>query len=101
ADYVIFGDYLESSSNNNRRNRFQAPVFTHLKIRFIDKKVSPFLALSAGYSFSLQQRDELESSLYRQSGVMGNANAGVNIRLKKGKSIAGGPLVEVTSYRAT
>ncbi|TDQ78025.1 hypothetical protein [Sphingobacterium yanglingense] len=91
-------------SSNTISNYFAIPVFVNFNARFIDKKVSPFLSVSTGYSFALNDsdielydinsggRDNYTSKI--KSGFIANAQAGANVRFRNGMNISAGPYFE-------
>lgn len=91
-------------SSNTISNYFAIPVFVNFNARFIDKMVSPFVSVSTGYSFAVNDSD---IELYNQdngsrenytskikSGFIANAQAGANIRFRNGMNVSAGPYFE-------
>lgn len=91
-------------SSNTISNYFAIPLFVNFNARFIDKKVSPFVSVSTGYSFAVNssdielydsnsgQRDNYTSKM--KSGFIANGQVGANIRFRNGMSISAGPYFE-------
>jgi len=78
---------------------FALPVYLNMNLRFIDKKVSPFVGLSAGYSFSLNSQDLYaygfgDYTKKIKSGFMMLVNPGVSISFRNGMAISAGPYFE-------
>lgn len=84
--------------SNKIESHLAIPVFLNVNARFINKKVSPFLSISAGYSFAVSGHESSEgASTYvsnLKSGILANANTGVNIRFRNGMNLSAGPYFE-------
>ncbi|MFD1770038.1 hypothetical protein [Sphingobacterium suaedae] len=84
------------------KNYLSIPVYAHAKFRFIDKRVSPFLATSIGYNFRVGSNksteywngSEMETRSSISSGLLANAQAGVNVRIGRRIRISAGPYFE-------
>jgi len=98
-DYVeIYGNEIWTDQEDRLESFFKLPVAANFKVRFIDKKVSPYLGLSGGYMFALSDDDK---NPLAQNSVFGNAHAGVSINFKNNKSLYAGPIVEMMSCKNT
>ncbi len=63
---------------------FYFPVYAHFRAQLLNRRCTPFLALSAGYNISLPDSFDLEltSINYNPSGVFINPQVGVTYRIK-------------------
>lgn len=103
----------QPNENALSSNAWDVPLFAHLRTNFINRRCSPFFAISAGYQFSTKRELPMpfeQSVKYKTSGVFVNPQLGVNIRLnpKHAIYVAAGAtlfqrpyLVELTSTTAT
>lgn len=68
---------------------FYFPVYAHFRAQLLNRRCTPFLALSAGYNISLPDSFDLEltSINYNPSGVFINPQVGVTYRIKPKLSI--------------
>ncbi len=81
---------------------FAIPLYAHARFRFLNKRVSPFLATSIGYQFRVGESTDLgnsnsdryEGSSRLSSGLLANAQAGVSIHVGKRFNIMAGPYFE-------
>ena len=81
----IFTDEVDLSSN-----LINIPVYAYLRTNFIDRRCSPFFAISAGYSFSTKRNFTMpfnQHVKYRTSGILVNPQLGVNFRTTKKSSV--------------
>lgn len=71
------------------RGRLTVPFYLHLRYNILNRRLSPFVALSAGGYFSSLRRMYLELDDYRYGSVsyMINPQVGVNYRLSPKRSI--------------
>lgn len=84
------------------RSYYSVPLYAHAQFRFIDRRVSPFLATSLGYNFRVgEDNNSFNSGGTRQedssrllSGLMAGAQAGVSIRVGDKFNIMAGPYFE-------
>ena len=80
-----FIDEVDLSSN-----LINIPVYAYLRTNFIDRRCSPFFAISAGYSFSTKRNFTMpfnQHVKYRTSGILVNPQLGVNFRTTKKSSV--------------
>ena len=80
-----FIDEVDLSSN-----LINIPVYAYLRTNFIDRRCSPFFAISAGYSFSTKRNFTMpfnQHVKYRTSGILINPQLGVNFRTTKKSSV--------------
>ena len=80
-----FIDEVDLSSN-----LINIPVYAYLRTNFIDRRCSPFFAISAGYSFSTKRNFAMpfnQHVKYRTSGILVNPQLGVNFRTTKKSSV--------------
>ena len=80
-----FIDEVDLSSN-----LINIPVYAYLRTNFIDRRCSPFVAISAGYSFSTKRDFTMpfnQHVKYRTSGILVNPQLGVNFRTTKKSSV--------------
>ena len=80
-----FIDEVDLSSN-----LINIPVYAYLRTNFIDRRCSPFFAISAGYSFSTKRDFTMpfnQHVKYRTSGILVNPQLGVNFRTTKKSSV--------------
>ena len=63
---------------------FYLPVYAHFRAQLLNRRCTPFLALSAGYNISLPQSFDLELTKinYNASGAFVNPQFGVTYRIK-------------------
>ena len=63
---------------------FYLPVYAHFRAQLLNRRCTPFLALSAGYNISLPQSFDLELTRinYNASGAFVNPQFGVTYRIK-------------------
>ena len=63
---------------------FYIPAFIHFRAQLLNRRCTPFLALSAGYNISSPQQFDLEliSIKYNASGMFVNPQVGVTYRVK-------------------
>ena len=68
---------------------FYFPVYAHFRAQLLNRRCTPFLALSTGYNISLPDSFDLEltSINYNPSGVFINPQVGVTYRIKPKLSI--------------
>ena len=68
---------------------FYFPVYAHFRAQLLNRRCTPFLALSAGYNISLPDSFDLEltSINYNPSGAFINPQVGVTYRIKPKLSI--------------
>lgn len=98
---ISLGDvtnYEDFNDNDLAASYLALPVFLNVNVRFLNKKVSPFLSLSTGYSFSITEneltQDDYAYNSKLKSGFIANANTGVNFRFRNGMNLSAGPYFE-------
>ena len=66
------------------RGSFYIPIYLHFRAQLLNRRCTPFVALSAGYNVSLPQQFDLEliSIKYNASGLFINPQVGVTYRVK-------------------
>lgn len=70
-------------------NLLNVPVFAYFRANFVNRRCSPFFALSAGYRLSLNRRLEMpfqNSVVYGTSGFFATPQLGVDFRMNKKSS---------------
>ena len=79
VNYVEMNESLELSHGS-----FYFPVYAHFRAQLLNRRCTPFLALSAGYNISLPQSFDLEltSISYNASGLFVNPQVGLTYRVK-------------------
>ena len=91
-------------------NMVNVPIFFHFRANFVDRRCSPFFALSAGYRWSTNRKLPMpfqQSISYATSGFFATPQIGVDFRMNKRSSIylSAGFNVEqkpvLTEYSAT
>ena len=66
------------------RGSFYIPIYLHFRAQLLNRRCTPFVALSAGYNISSPQQFDLEltSIKYNASGLFINPQVGVTYRVK-------------------
>lgn len=91
---LVGGNATNEVTNNGGEylhlNLLNVPVFVYFRANFVDRRCSPFFALSAGYRLSSKRRLEMpfqNSVVYGTSGFFATPQLGVDFRMNKKSSI--------------
>ena len=90
---LVGGNATNEVTNNGGEylhlNLLNVPVFVYFRANFVDRRCSPFFALSAGYRLSSKRRLEMpfqNSVVYGTSGFFATPQLGVDFRMNKKSS---------------
>ncbi|MBR5808157.1 MAG: hypothetical protein IKY24_05995 [Alistipes sp.] len=90
---LVGGNATNEVTNNGGEylhlNLLNVPVFAYFRANFVDRRCSPFFALSAGYRLSSKRRLEMpfqNSVVYGTSGFFATPQLGVDFRMNKKSS---------------
>lgn len=71
-------------------NAWNVPVYAHLRTNFVNRRCSPYFALSAGYQISTRREFPMpfeQSVYYKTSSIFVNPQLGINFRINPKNSI--------------